>query len=39
MNGLDCYGAVNALDRPSITTDCGANVSAGVELKEFMGLE
>ena len=35
MSGSDCYGAENALDRPSITTDCGANVSAGVELKNF----
>ena len=35
MSGLDCYGAENALDRPSITTDCGANVSAGVELKKL----
>ena len=35
MSGLDCYGAENALDRPSITTDCGANVSAGVELKIY----
>ena len=34
MSGSDCYGAENALDRPSITTDCGANVSAGVELKD-----
>ena len=33
MSGSDCYGAENALDRPSITMDCGANVSAGVELK------
>ena len=35
MSGSDCYGAENALDRPSITTDCGANVSAGVELKNL----
>ena len=35
MSGLDCYGAENALDRPSITMDCGANVSAGVELKNL----
>ena len=35
MSGSDCYGAENALDRPSITTDCGANVSAGVELKIY----
>ena len=27
--------AENALDRTSITTDCGANVSAGVELKNL----
>ena len=33
MSGSHCYGAENALVRPSITTDCGANVSAGVELK------
>ena len=35
MSGSDCYGAENALDRPSITTDCGANVSVGVELKNL----
>ena len=35
MIGLDCYGADNALDRSSITTDCGANVSAVVELKIY----
>ena len=35
MSGSDCYGAENALDRPSITTDCGANVSASVELKNL----
>ena len=35
MSGSDCYGAENALDRLSITTDCGANVSAGVELKNL----
>ena len=35
MSGLDCYGPENALDRPSITTDCGANVSAGVELNTY----
>ena len=29
----------NALDRPSITTDSGANISAGVELEKFMELE
>ena len=33
MSGSDCYGAENALDRPSITTDCGANVSASVGLE------
>ena len=33
MGFLDCYGTENALDRSSITTDCGANVSGGVELK------
>ena len=35
MSGSDCYGAENALDSPSITTDCEANVSAGVELKNL----
>ena len=35
MSGLDCHGAERALDRPSITTDCGANVSAGAELKNL----
>ena len=35
MNGLDCYGTENTLDSPSMTTDCGANVSAGVELKNL----
>ena len=35
MSGLDCYGAENALDRPSIPPDCGANVSVGVELKHL----
>ena len=35
VSGSYCYGAGNALDRPSITTHCGANVSAGVELKEL----
>ena len=35
MSGLDCYGAENALDRPSITMDCGANVSACVDLKNL----
>ena len=33
MSGFDCYGEGNALDRPSITMDCGANVSANVEFK------
>ena len=31
MSGVDCYGAENALDRPSMTTDYVANVSASVE--------
>ena len=35
MSGLDCYGAENALDRPSIIMDCGENVSASVELKNL----
>ena len=35
MSGLNCYEVENALDRPSMTTDCGANVSAGVELKNL----
>ena len=35
MSGSDCYGAENTLDRPSITTDCGANVSASVEFKNL----
>ena len=35
MSGSNYCGAENALDRPSITTDCGANVSAGVELKNL----
>ena len=35
MSDLDCYGAESALDRASITTDCGANVSASVELKNL----
>ena len=35
MSGSDCYGAENALDRPSTTTDCGANVSLGVELENL----
>ena len=35
MSGLDCDRVENALARPSITTDCGANVSAGVELKNL----
>ena len=35
MSGLDCYGVENALDRPSITTDCGANVSPSMELKNL----
>ena len=37
MSGSDCYGPNNALDKPSITTNCGANVSAGVELKKLWG--
>ena len=37
MSILDCYGANNALDRPSITTDCGENVGASGELKELWG--
>ena len=37
---LDCYGARDyALNRPCITIDCGANISGGMELKEFMGFE
>ena len=35
MSGLDCYGAENALDRPSITMDCGKHVRASVELKNL----
>ena len=35
MSGLDCCGVENALDRPSITTDCEVNVSDGEESKEL----
>ena len=33
MSRWNWYGTENVLDRPSITTDCGANVSIGMELK------
>ena len=35
MSGLDYCGIENAVDRSSITTDCGTNVSAGVKLKNL----
>ena len=36
MSGMDCYSMENALRRSSIKTDCGTNVSGGVELKELL---